>query len=888
MKRILFAALLALVALPALAQQQPTQAQMEAFRNLPPAEQERLMREHGGMGTSPYQAPARLPQDPLYQQPMWTFVDPSQLADYEHRAEPGDTLAIQISGDVPGALSGRRLVIVDSEGYIRLPAVDRILVAGLRVEEIGTRLRTEQILATARIDIQVLPVRKAGLAGLRPFGYSLFQEPPTTFAPTAAVPVPSDYRLGPGDILNVQTFGQQAGFYGLEVTREGQVLFPQLGPVSVAGMTFDEARSLLMRRVEEQMIGVRVSITMGPLRTMRVFVLGEAAQPGAYTISALSTATHALFTSGGVHQQGSLRSIEIKRNGETIAHLDLYDLLLRGDTRNDVRLQADDVIFIPPVGTQAAVDGAVRRPAIYELKNERTLNELVQLAGGALPTAFLPFTRIERVNPQTGERGLLTLDLSEQPGQATRLRAGDYVSIASVLDRMDGMVRLTGHVHRPLVREFREGLRVSNLIPNISVLQSQPDLEYALLRREVGPTRRVEIEAVSLAHILAEPHGVHDLPLQANDELIVFGLGEANERRLRINRLLDTLALQTNVSEPFQSVIITGRVRVDGRYPMEPGMRVSALIRAGGGLSESAFALEAEITRRRIVEGDEQVIEHFVVDLQRALAGDPEADVRLQPRDLVSIRMKPNWGTAQNIVLRGEVRFPGEYAFRNGETLATIIDRAGGLTGDSYPAGAVFMREELRRREQQQIDAMTERMQADILSARLGADGDNLAQQLSVAQALVGQLQQTRATGRMVIDLDKVIARAGDLTHDIEVENGDTLVIPRQPQSVTIIGEVHYPTSHFWESGMPMRSYLNRSGGMTVRADRRHIYIVRVNGAVEPVVNQRRAPAIQPGDTIVVPLDAERIPRLLFWTNISQIFYQIGVAAAAWRTVGVF
>jgi polysaccharide biosynthesis/export protein len=311
--------------------QSPTPAQMELFRQLPPAEQERLMRQYGLQGTS--------------QQ-----TDRSRQMPGSRASENG----LDRSGQ---ALDGR---------------------------DARARIEREPIIDAA--------------TGLPLFGYDLFSDVPSTFAPVTEIPVPVDYVLGPGDMVSVQLFGNETGTYELVVNRDGSITFPRLGPVTVTGLTFQQVRELIRERVSQQMIGVNASVTMGELRSIRVFVMGEAARPGSYTVSSLSTITNALFASGGIKPIGSLRNIQLKRNGELVTTLDLYDLLLRGDTRADVRLLPGDVIFIPPVNPQVGVDGEVRRPGVYELNGPTSAGDLVTLAGGLTASAYPQGASLSRIS----------------------------------------------------------------------------------------------------------------------------------------------------------------------------------------------------------------------------------------------------------------------------------------------------------------------------------------------------------------------------------------------------------------------------------------------------------------------------------------------------------
>ena len=729
------------------------------------------------------------------------------------------------------------------------------------------------------------------------FGYDLFAGVPTTFAPATDIPVGADYVIGPGDTVQVQVFGKEPAQYNLVVSREGTLQFPGIGPVSVAGLSFADMQGVIRAHIEEQTIGNRVSISMGALRSIRVFILGDANRPGSYTVSALTTMTNALFVSGGIKPIGSLRDIQLKRRGRIVARLDLYDLLLRGDTSGDARLQPGDVIFIPPVGASVGVAGEVRRPAIYELRKENTVEQAVKLAGGLLPTAYPQATQIERIN-ERGERTLVDLDISKQAGLRAGLHEGDVLHVYSVLEKMEDIVLLSGHVERPGGYQWRKGMRVSHLIPSIETdLLPRPDLDYALIRRELRPDRRVELLSVRLGEALQNPAGPDDRLLEARDELIVFGFNE--NRSDTIEPLVEELRQSATFHRPARVVRVGGLVRLSGDYPLEPGMRVSDLIRAGGGLAEAAYALGAELTRYEVVDGSYREVGHVDVDLAQILKGDSAADLLLQPHDTLHIKRLPEWATADTVEIVGEVQFPGIYPIARGEQLSKLLERAGGVTDMAFPEGAFFVREELREREKQRLEELSRNLEVDLasLALQLAQEDSKQQQSLEVVRGLADQLRGVEPTGRLVIDLPKLIndTRGGRRSEfDVTLMDGDKLYIPPVTQEVTVTGEVFYPTSHLYKRGMDREDYVSMSGGATKKADDRRIYVVRANGSV--VSRDARASwfeaadphEIQPGDTIVVPLDVERVRPISLWTNVSQIIYQLAIAAASAKAVGVF
>jgi protein involved in polysaccharide export with SLBB domain len=729
------------------------------------------------------------------------------------------------------------------------------------------------------------------------FGYDLFAGVPTTFAPATDIPIGADYVVGPGDTVQVQLFGKDPAEYKLVVTREGTLQFPEIGPVSVVGLTFPEMKRVLEARIEEQMIGRKVTITMGALRSIRVFILGDANRPGSYTVSALSTMTNALFVSGGIKPIGSLRNIQLKRQGKVVARLDLYDLLLHGDTSADARLQPGDVIFIPPVGASVGVAGEVRRPAIYELRKERTVEQAVALAGGLLPTAYPQATQIERINAR-GERTLIDLDISKPAGLQARLSEGDTLQVYSVLEKMEDIVLLTGHVQRPGGYQWRKGMRVADLVPSIeNDLLPRPDLDYALLRRELLPDHRVEAFSVRLGEALQHRLTDANIELQPRDELMVFGF--SGDRDELVEPLVEELREGATFQQPARVVNVGGLVRLPGDYPLEAGMRVSDLIRAGGGLAEAAYALGAELTRYAVVEGSYREVEHIDVDLAPILKGEKSADPLLKPYDTLHIKRLPEWATADTVEILGEVRFPGTYAIARGEQLSKLLERAGGVTDMAFPEGAFFVRKELREREKQRLEELSRKLEVDLASLALQLAQEDTKQQpsLEIVRGLADQLRGVEPTGRLVIDLPKLIrdTKGGRRSEfDVTMMDGDKLYIPPITQEVTVTGEVFYPTSHLYKKGLDRENYVSMSGGATKKADRKRIYVVRANGSVASANASTSwfeavdPDEINPGDTIVVPLDVERVRPISLWTNVSQIIYQLAIAAASANAVGVF
>ena len=918
MTRGVLAAMLTLAAGLALAQT-PSAAQMEAFQNLTPEQQQAVLEQMGGSSQAgtvrrdrDVEAPetvrprtekgddratepaldiqdskAMLPREPKIRARDTVLIDAKlRLEDplAEKKRSKEDTARLQEILD--RALRGNPYKL-DPSGVLRLPGVAPIPLAGLTEKQASERLNRDPALAAFEAKLTLLPLEKLDVEALEPFGYDLFAGVPSTYAPVSDIPLPAEYVVGPGDRFEVQLIGNTKSRQSLVVNRDGRIMFPELGPIAVAGLKFDAAKARIEARVSEQMIGTQAIVSMGNLRSIRVFVLGEAERPGSYTVSGLSTVTNALFASGGVKKIGSLRNIQLKRRGTLVTRLDLYDLLMNGDTSSDVRLLPGDVIFIPPVGNTVAVAGAIRRPAIYELRGESTAADLLYLGGGLLPDADPKLATVERIDERR-ERVVLNVDLSSAQARDTRLRSGDVLRIPAARPMLANAVQLKGHVYRPSAFQYRSGMRLTDVIPSVDDLKPNADSRYVMIRREKPGSQRISVISANLEDAWSSPTAASNPMLEPRDQIFVFDSETGRSQYLA--PVLQELKLQSNSTEPSHIVRISGHVRAEGEYPLEPGMKISDLIRAGGGLDEGAFRGEAELARYEVRDGQTRRTDVIEVDLAQALAGDNAADILLAPFDLLVIKQVSEWTQQEVVKLEGEVKFPGDYPIERGETMRSLIARAGGLTSMAYPQGSLFTREYLKERERQQIMVLTDRMRQDLSTLALqgaqagGQAAAQASETLSIGQSLLKDLQAAEPVGRLVIDLDRVLASQPNVVGDLVLRDGDRLRIPKMPQEVTVIGEVQNATSHLYDPSLTRDDYLKMSGGATKKADEKRIYVVRASGSVEAGSGSRwfkSSSSMKPGDTIVVPLDAERMRPLPLWTAVTTILYNIAVAVAA-------
>ena len=709
----------------------------------------------------------------------------------------------------------------------------------------------------------LLPLDPVGVDALERFGYDFFRNAGRT-PQVVDVSAPVGYVLGPGDQINLQLFGNKNKAYQLVVNRDGMISFPEIGPISVAGLSFESLRREVALRVTKQMIGVRVSVTLGNLRSIRVFVLGDVERPGIHVVSGFSTAVNVLLASQGIKETGSLRRIEVRRNGRVVSRLDLYDLLLRGDTRGDTRVRQGDVVFVPPVGDTVSVYGEVNRPAIYEVRDKTTVADLIALAGGRLVTASTDGVKMMRVYSQ----GISAQDIGWEGVGREALRNGDIVHVPVKSEELHNAVRLSGHVKQSGIYGWTPGMWLTDLLSDAGPLKPGADTRYVIVRRESQFEERDVLFSPDLEAAWRAPRTAADLALLSGDEVFVFLKGVTREYTSR------------GVLGGGPSA--WGAVRIAGSYPFVKGMRVSDLIRAAGGIKRSAHRGEAELIRYSRV-GDRRRWKTVKVDLAGIFAGDAAADIRLQKSDELTVKIR-SAVQKRSATVAGRVRFPGRYAIHRGERLSNLLQRVGGLTDDAFAQGAIFLRADLRRREHENLQRIADRFETELAAVALGSEEGT--QRLVTGQTLLNRLRSTEATGRLVIDLPAIIA--GDAEKDIVLQDQDQLLIPEIPWEVAVVGEVQRPSAHLYASGLDREDYIRLSGGLTDRADGDRIYIVRASGGVVAENTASRffyrsngISTIQPGDSIIVPLDAEYVEPVRIWTLVAELIQSFAVSAAA-------
>ncbi|WP_198780493.1 SLBB domain-containing protein [Shewanella putrefaciens] len=804
---------------------------------------------------------------------------------------------------------------------------------------------------------------------LRRFGYEMFAGEPSTFAPVSDVPVPGEYLVGPGDNIKVQLYGKENKEYDLVINREGVIQFPELGPIPVMGLSFSELRDTLSQRIQQQMIGIESNITMGELRSIRIFVAGDAYKPGSYTVSSLSTITQALFVAGGVNEIGSLRNVQLKRNGNLVGTLDLYDLLLKGDASGDLRLHSGDVVFIPSIGGLVSVSGEVRRPAIYELKKNETMADVIAMAAGLNPGAYPKSSSVERYNSKS-LKTIVNVDLTTEQGQMTPAKAGDVIRVKSASEQYESAVTVVGAVVRPGKYQWVGGQKISDILPSLwGDLAISADLDYGLLVREVNQYGDIEVYQFAPGKAIGTKDSKQNLTLNPRDKIIIFNYSDDEQNRYELNKLVkqrvakvtslnsDSLSgsdlfntgfaqledvklskraqiagvvvndapkneqvtvvkgvvskmlanlfednellklsdqmrrqellypvmvklnNQGRAGKGTQIVAIDGQVKLPGAYPLSVGAKVSDLVTAAGGLKEGAYTVRAELTST-VTDNEGSKVDHRNLDLELALQGDETANARLVGRDILTVMTTPDWQESKVVEIRGEVKFPGRYNISRGETLSDLISRVGGFTEYAYLPSAVFVRESVRQQEQIEIKKLADQLRRDI--ATRGVSKDGAVVNYSDAQLMLADLENIKAVGRLVVDLPAI--SLGIKQADLQLEDADILYVPSTKQTVAVMGEVQHPATHRYKEGLTIDQYLAMSGGSRKRADEDRTYIIQANGSVSMPSRSNwfsGGEQLQPGDTVIVPLDTEYKDNLTLWSQVTGIIYNTAVAISA-------
>jgi polysaccharide biosynthesis/export protein len=741
-------------------------------------------------------------------------------------------------------------------------------VAG--ASSIETLISSDEIMAASEVSDEN-PTRS-----LTQFGYSYFQN--LSLLPQIDIQVSPDYLVGPGDSIVVTVWGSIEGSYDLVVSSGGEVNLPKVGPVRVAGLPFGKLAEVFRVHLAKVFRDFDLAVNMGKLRTNKISVIGEVTSPGDYTVSSLATVLNALSAAGGPTRNGSLRGIKIRRAGKPEELIDLYDFFLTGDKRKDVRLSSGDTIFVPVIGRIAAVAGKVKRPAIYELKNETTLKELIALAEGITATGYLQRVQISRVIANQKKQVIdLNLDpvLTGKPfdelAASIPVQDMDIVKVFPINRLLRNHFKLEGHVERPGFYALKPGIRISSV------------LNYQLLLPEYAPT----IEVTRLYPPNLEPRKIM---LDLEKALAGDPLQDIEIKEFDTIRLFSKWKLQEK-----RHVRVSGEVQAPGEYPLLTGMTVRDLLLQAGNPNASAYLKDAEISRMSIHDEKAQS-QPIAINLEEALKGNPEHNIVLQPFDELIVRRIPNWTEAKDhyVTLSGEFVFPGVYPIYKGERLSSVISRAGGFTDKAYPIAAKFTREAVRKIQQERMDEALERAQnmviskksASISAAASKEELDATKASLDALERSIAILKTKKAEGRLIISLVSADKLVGS-TSNVELAGGDVLHVPPDPNSVNVLGYVYNPTTVLFEPWRNVRYYLDKVGGPSTEGESDDMYLVKADGTVYSMnqadsflfYNGFLSSPVVSGDTIVVPQKLEKTAWLRDIKDITTIISQIALSA---------
>lgn len=666
----------------------------------------------------------------------------------------------------------------------------------------------------------------------RVFGRNIFNNKKLTFEGDMNIATPADYRLGPGDAVFVDVWGASQRSYEATVSPEGTINLEGFGPVSIGGMTVAQANRHLRSTLGSRYAGSQVKLSVGQTKTITVNVMGEVNNPGTYTLSAFSTVFNALYMAGGTNEIGTLRNIKIYRNGREISNVDIYDYILNGVMSGNVRLASGDVIIVGPYECLVQIDGKVRRPMYYEMKETESVGTLIKYAGGFTGDAYQSIVRL--VRKAGGQFSVYSLDEFERSG--FQLKDADSVYVDSTLNRYSNMVEVRGAVFRQGMYQMDGSIStVRQLIEAAGGPTEDAFLDHAVMHRR-KEDRSLEVLSVDINALMNRD--VPDIPLRNEDVLFVPNRSDMQEERI---------------------LTIQGEVRYPGKYEFAENMSLEDFILQAGGLTDAASLMKVDISRRirnqRATKESELIAQSFTFSLKDGFVVDGKPGFILKPFDEVYVRRSPGYITQRHVVVEGEVAHEGIYVLtKKTSRLSDLVRQCGGLSPDAYAHGARLERRltpEEKMAQQDMIRAVT--------------DGDSV----SLAKIELGDV---RSVG---INLDKAIAEPGNDEFDIVLRDGDRLIVPIYTNTVTVNGEVMYPNTVAFKKDAGLSYYINQAGGYSQKAKKSKTFVVNLNGTVTRV---KKPSDIQPGANIVVPVKSRR-NRLSFGEIMSLSTMGISMAA---------
>lgn len=673
------------------------------------------------------------------------------------------------------------------------------------------------------------------------FGRNIFNTRNLTFEPNVNIATPPNYRLGPGDEVVIDIWGASQNTIRQQISPDGTINLEQLGPVFLSGMTVDRAQQYLtdeLRKIYSDQSN-QIRVTLGNTRTIQINVMGEVVQPGTYALSAFSTVFHALYRAGGVSNIGSLRNVKVSRGGKIVATVDVYQFIMQGKTRDDIRLEEGDVIIVPAYDALVQITGNVKRPMRYEMKKGETLSTLLKYAGGFTSDAYTKSLRIVRQNGK--EYQVNTVDDTDY--SICKMHDGDVVTAEAILDRFTNKLEVRGAVYRPGIYELGGKLNtVRELVEKADGLMADAFTGRAVLYRERENKTR-EVKQIDIRAIMdgTQP----DIPLQKNDVLYIPSIHDL---------------------EDLGNVQIYGEVAHPGDYPYADNMTLEDLVITAGGLRESASVVRVDVARRikdpKSTESSATIGQTFSFGLKDGFVVDGEPGFTLQPYDQVFVRRSPGYSAQQNVTVSGEVLYGGTYALTTkSERISSVIAKAGGATPFAYVKGAKLTRvaneEEIRRMQ-------------DVVNLLRRQVGDAMIDSLGI------NVQNTFTVG---IDLEAALANPGS-DADIVLREGDVITVPEYNNTVKIDGAVMMPNTVSYKKGESVKYYISQAGGYGQNAKKSKKFIIYMNGQIAEVKGSGKS-QIEPGCEIIVPSKRKKQINIGNVIGLASSITSLGTMAAA-------
>ena len=651
------------------------------------------------------------------------------------------------------------------------------------------------------------------------FGRNIFNTRNLTFEPSVNLATPSNYRLGPGDEVIIDIWGASQNTIRQAISPEGTINIQKIGPVSLSGLTVSEANDYLKKSLNKIYNGLNnstdptsdIRLTLGNIRTIQINIMGEVVQPGTYALSSFSTVFHALYRAGGVSNIGSLRNVQLVRNGKKISTVDVYEFIMKGNTQDDIRLQEGDVIIVPAYEVLVKISGKVKRPMRFEMKKDETLSTLIKYAGGFEADSYTRSLRVVRQNGQEYEVNTVKdIDYSVYP-----MRNGDVVTAEAILNRFTNKLEIRGAVYRPGIYQLSGKLNtIRELVNEAQGLTGDAFLNRSVLYRQ-REDLTTEVMPIDIKSIMDGT--VPNIALMKNDILYIPSIHDLEDRG---------------------NITVHGEVAKPDSYPYADNMTLEDLIIQAGGLREAASTVRVDVTRRiknpRSIVNNDTIGQMYTFSLKDGFVVDGQPGFVLQPYDEVYVRRSPSYQTQQNVAIEGQILFGGNYALTSREErLSDLIDKAGGTTNYAYLRGAKLTRV---------ANASEKKRMGDVIRLMRRQLGEAMIDSLGI------EIENTFTVG---IDLEKALANPKS-SADIVLREGDVISIPKNTNTVTIDGAVMMPNTVSYSEGKDINYYLNQSGGYSDNAKKSKKFIVYMNGQVTKVKGNGKK-QIEPGCEIIVP-----------------------------------